>query len=84
VLQTFAQSPAEAIPKTGQALSAQQTIIAVFFTVRKLIVLDILPKGGKLNQLHLTDYFFGFAKRKPNFRRRVSQLCFWVHMDNSL
>jgi hypothetical protein len=40
----FAQSPIDVIPRTRQAIETKQTMIMIFFTGRKLIVLNILPK----------------------------------------
>jgi hypothetical protein len=42
-------------------------LIIIFFTARKLIVLDVLLKGGKSNQSLYKLPFSGFAKGKPEF-----------------
>jgi hypothetical protein len=76
-----AQSPAEVIPRTRQAIGAQQTIITVFLAARRLIVLDVLPKCSKFNQLHLADYFSILQSENPDFCRRVPQLTSWPHID---
>jgi hypothetical protein len=54
----FAPSPAEMILRTGQAIGAKQMMITVFFTKRKRIVLDVMPKGRKFTQLYFTNCFF--------------------------
>jgi hypothetical protein len=46
----FARSPAEVIPKTRQTIGTKKTMMALFFTVMKPIVLDVLRKGHKCNQ----------------------------------
>jgi hypothetical protein len=47
----FTRSPADVIPKMRQAIGAKMIMIRLFFTARKLIVRDIMPKGWKYNQL---------------------------------
>jgi hypothetical protein len=54
----FARLPTDVILRTQQAIGTNQTLITLFFTGRKLIVLDLLPKGGKFNQLYFVDYIF--------------------------
>jgi hypothetical protein len=68
----FARSPTDVCPRTRQAIEKKQTIITIFFTGRKPIMLDILPKGGTFNQQYFVDYIFPILKRdNGNFRRRV-------------
>jgi hypothetical protein len=81
----FARSPADIIPRTRQAIGTKGNMIAIFFTRRKLIVLDILPQGSKFNQLYFVDYIFPDSKRgNVNFHWRVLQATYWMPMDNSL
>jgi hypothetical protein len=40
----FARSPTDLVPRTQQAVETKQATIAAFFTGRKLILLDILPR----------------------------------------
>jgi hypothetical protein len=54
----FARSPTDVIPRTRQAIGTKQSTITLFFTRRKLTVLDILPKGSKFNQLYFVHYIF--------------------------
>jgi hypothetical protein len=35
----------------SKAIGAKQTMIMVFCTARKLVILDVLPKGSKFNSL---------------------------------
>jgi hypothetical protein len=59
-------------------------MITIFFSGRKLIPFDILPKGIKANQLALSITFSRFAKGKCEFSSLDSTGDFWVHMGNSL
>jgi hypothetical protein len=81
----FAWSPTDVIPRTRQAIGTRKSMITIFFTGRKLIVLNILPKGSKFNQLCFVDYIFlDFKRQKMNFHREIPQATFWVHVDNSM
>jgi hypothetical protein len=61
----FARSPAVVIPRTRQAIGAKKTVIMSFFTARKTIVLDVLPKCYKYNQQSFAAYgFSGFEKER--------------------
>jgi histone-lysine N-methyltransferase SETMAR len=60
-------------------------MITLFFTARKLIVLEVLPKGGRFNQQSFVDCIFPDLKRAHvNFHRRKTGRTFWVHMNNSM
>jgi hypothetical protein len=50
-----ARSSKDVIPRTRQASGTKKTMGTIFFTGRKRIVLDILPKGSKFNQLYFVD-----------------------------
>lgn len=60
-------------------LVATKIMITPFFTETKLIILDILPKGRKYNQLYFVHKIFPDLK-KPNMRykRRKSGRTSWV------
>jgi hypothetical protein len=45
----FVRSPAELIPMMRQGINAKQTMVSVFFSARKIIVLDILLKNSIFN-----------------------------------
>jgi hypothetical protein len=49
----FATSVMEVVPTTKQNISAKKTMVTIFFTSTRLLVLNFLPKGTKFNQ----DYF---------------------------
>jgi histone-lysine N-methyltransferase SETMAR len=60
-------------------------MITVFFTAKKLIVFDVLPRGSTFNQLYVMDGIFpDLETANLNFRRQKTGLTFWVHMDNSI
>jgi hypothetical protein len=72
----FIQSPTDVVSRTRQAIGTKETMMTFSFTGRKLIMLDILPKGSKFNQLYSVDYIFPSLHRaKVNFiaglRRRL-------------
>jgi hypothetical protein len=57
----------------------------VFFTGRKLIVFNILPKGGKFNHPYFGNYIFLDLKSESvNFHHPIPQATFWVHLDSSM
>jgi hypothetical protein len=63
---------------------ARKTMVMVFFTARKLIVLDVLPRGSTLNWLYFINHIFPDLKTANlNFRRQKTGSTIWVHMDNS-
>lgn len=59
----FIRSPTEIITKTWQTIGAKTIMIIIFFTTRKLIVLNVLLKGSKFNWLYLS----GFEENKLEF-----------------
>jgi hypothetical protein len=84
-LKMLARSPTDPTPRTRQAIGTKKTIITIFFTRRKLIVLEILSKGSKFNLSYIIDYISHDLKRQSmNFRRRIPHATFWVHMNNSM
>jgi hypothetical protein len=76
------RSVADVILKTRQAVGPK-TMIMVFFTPKKCIVFDGLPRGGTFNQLYFINRIFPDLKTVSlNFRRQKTWSTFWVHMDN--
>jgi hypothetical protein len=45
----FATSAREVVPKTKQNIFAKKTMITIFFTSTRLLVLNFLPKNTKFN-----------------------------------
>jgi hypothetical protein len=60
-------------------------MITLFFTARKLIVLDVMPKGWKYNQLYFIDNIVpGLKRGKMSFARPKPGSTFWAPMDTSM
>jgi hypothetical protein len=62
----------------------KKTMITIFFTATRLIILNSLPQGQSFTQ----DYFISeivpaFTKQKLRFRRYHPDVTFSVYMDNS-
>jgi hypothetical protein len=53
-----ARSPADVILRTREVVGAIKTMITVFFTVKKLIALDVLPRGSTFKQLYFINNIF--------------------------
>jgi hypothetical protein len=66
----FAHSRSDVIPKTRQAIGTTKTMITVFFTPSKLIVLEVLPKGRNFNRRDFLDNTFPDLKRESMRHRR--------------
>jgi hypothetical protein len=49
----FAKSPGNLTPRTSQGIGVKKTMFTIFFTNRKLLKAEYLPKGQKYNR----DYF---------------------------
>jgi hypothetical protein len=49
----FAKSPGDVIPRTRKAIGVKRTRFIIFFTNRKLLIAEYLPKCQKCHQ----DYF---------------------------
>jgi hypothetical protein len=73
----FTRLPTDVIPRTRQTIDAKRTVITLFFTTMKLIVLDILPKGHKYNQKYIVDYIVpDFEMANMRFQRRIPESTF--------
>jgi hypothetical protein len=60
-------------------------MMTIFFPGRKSIVLDILPKDSKFNQLYFADYISPDLKRATvNFHGQIPEATFWVHRNNAI
>jgi histone-lysine N-methyltransferase SETMAR len=81
----FADSRESVGPRIQRDISAPKTMIPIFSTSKRLLVLEALPKGTKFNQ----DYFIQcrFPRLYPEKRgisRKTRFPAFSVHMDNSM
>jgi hypothetical protein len=81
----FRRSPTDVFPSLRQTVGGNKIMIMLFFTARKVIVLEVLPKGIRFNQQYIIDCILPDLKRAAmNFHRRKTGRTFWVHMDNSM
>jgi hypothetical protein len=67
----FAKSPHDVTLRTKRGIGVKKTMFTVFFTTRKLLIADDLPKGQKYNQ----DYFIShilpeLEREKMRYKRR--------------
>jgi hypothetical protein len=59
-------------------------MITVFFTAKKLIRFDVLPRGSTLNQPYFVKNIFpDLQTTNLNFQRQKTGSDFWARMDNS-
>jgi hypothetical protein len=77
----FARSAADVIPRTRKAFGANKTMSTVYFTTKKFIVLDALPRGSTSNQLYFINDICPdlqtanlSVRHQMSFRGRDSQL----------
>jgi transposase len=81
----FATSAREVVSRSKHNISAKKTMVTIFFTSTRLLVLNFLPKGTKFNQ----DYFIDTVlPNRYSEKRRIARCkglpSFSVHMDNSI
>jgi hypothetical protein len=72
----FAGSRESVVPKIQRDISGQKTILAIFFILRRLLVLETLPKGKKFNHIILLTRYCQDCtmKRGELHAKRASQL----------
>jgi hypothetical protein len=46
------------IPTTPQTIYAEKIMITAIFTVWKLIIVEVIPKGTNFNKLYFVDHLF--------------------------
>jgi hypothetical protein len=81
----FAVSAAEVVPRTKQNISARKTMVTIFFTSTRLLVLNFLPKGTRFNQAYFIDAVPpNLYREKTRIARHKGRPGFGVHMDNSM
>jgi hypothetical protein len=54
----FAHSRESAVPRIGQDIPGQKTMITIFLTSTRLLVLEARPKGTKFNQNYCIHAIF--------------------------
>jgi histone-lysine N-methyltransferase SETMAR len=80
----FAPSRDLAATRTKDADRTKKTMLTVFFTSRRLIVLEALPKGTPFAQhSFLSDILPDFGGEKLRYRRKSPGQEFFLHMENS-
>jgi hypothetical protein len=81
----FAGSRESVVPRIRRDIFRQKTVLTIFFTSRRLLVLKPLPKGTKLNQNYFID---AILPRLYNEKRRISRKdgfqAFSAHTDTSM
>jgi hypothetical protein len=81
----FAGSRESLVPRIRGDISEQKTLVQIFFTSRRLLVLEARAKGTKFNQDYFTDAIFpGLDNEKRRISREERFPAFSVHMDNSM
>jgi predicted 2-oxoglutarate/Fe(II)-dependent dioxygenase YbiX len=79
----FAPSADMVLPRLIAGFQMKKTMITIFFTAKRRIILNNMLQGQSLTQ----DYFFSgtalaFTKEKLRFRRHHPGVTFSMHMDN--
>jgi histone-lysine N-methyltransferase SETMAR len=81
----FADSRESVTPRIRHDISTPKTMITIFFTSRRLLVSEALPKGTKFNQDYFIQYILpGLYREKTRISRKTGFPAFSVHMDNSM
>jgi histone-lysine N-methyltransferase SETMAR len=81
----YARSRSEVTPRTRVQFGGPKTMITVFFSGTRLIVLNALPKGARFNQEYFLDWVLPkLYTEKRRYTRSKLPCNFWVHMDNSM
>jgi hypothetical protein len=78
----FAASAREMVSRTKPNIFAKKTMVTIFFTSTRLLVLNFLPKGAKFNQDYFVDTVLpNLYSEKRRIARRKGLPSFSVHMD---
>jgi hypothetical protein len=79
----FAGSRESVVPRIRRDISGQKNLRTIFFTSRRLLVLDALPKSAKFNQNYFINAIFpGLYNEKRGISRKEGLQAFSVHTDN--
>jgi histone-lysine N-methyltransferase SETMAR len=83
-LKVFACLAADVIPRKQQAVRAKKYDHSVL-TPEKLILLNVLPRGGTCSQLYFINNIVPDSKTANLvFSRQKTGSIFWMHEDNSM
>jgi hypothetical protein len=78
----FAKSRGDDTPRTIQEIGVKKNMFTIFFTNRKLLIAEYLPKGQKYNQDDfISDILPEFEREKMRYKRRKQGRTVFVHMD---
>jgi transposase len=82
---TFAGSRESVVSRNRRDISGQKTMLAIFFTSRRLLLLKALQKGTKFNHNYFIDAIFpGLYNEKRRISCEEGFPAFSVHLDNSM
>jgi histone-lysine N-methyltransferase SETMAR len=81
----FAASATEVVPRTKQNISAKKTMVIIFFTSTRFLVLNFTAKDTMFNQDYFIDTVLSnLYSEKRRIARRKGLRSLSVHMDNSM
>jgi hypothetical protein len=84
-LKIFTPSRSDVVPRPREGVSRKKIVITLFFTGRKPIVLDALPKSRTSHQRYFIRHIFPDLKEENRrYQRRNPESTLWVRMDNSI
>jgi hypothetical protein len=79
----FAKSPHDVTPRTRPGIGVKKTILMVFFTNRKLLIANDVPKSQKYNQDDfISDILPEVKGKKMRDKRKKQGATFYVHMNH--
>jgi hypothetical protein len=72
---TFATSAREVVPRAKQNISAMKTMVTIFFTSTRLLVLHFIPKGSKFNSDYFVDTVLPNLYSEQKDKLRGARVC---------
>jgi hypothetical protein len=80
----FVKLPHDVIPKTRKEIGVKKTMFMIFFTNRKLLIAEYLPKGQKYSQDYfISDIFPELERAEMRYKRKKQGGPFYIHMNHS-
>jgi hypothetical protein len=81
----FASSRERVVPRIRRDIARQKTMLTIFLTSTRLLVLEARPTGTKFNQDYFIDAIFpGLYNAKKRISGKEGVLAFSVHMNSSM
>lgn len=81
----YATSREEVRPRTKSTIAPKRTMVTIFFTGTKLLVLGIVSREEKFNQNHFLAVIAPeLSKENSDAKRRIDTKQLVVHMDKSM